>query len=145
MARGINNNAYKVKNAASSLASSVKNTLGFSIPKEGPLSDADTYMPDFMDLMAKGIRSSKKVLLSSIRELAETMSGAFTGLGLPELQTGQLALAGAGATTNNRTVNVGGINVTVNGYNATNDDDLADTVVHRINEMLNEDGSVWGR
>ena len=35
--------------------------------------------------------------------------------------------------------------VNVNGYNAQNDNDLADTVVHRINEMLNEDDKVWGR
>jgi hypothetical protein len=33
----------------------------------------------------------------------------------------------------------------VNGYNAQNDNDLADTIVHRINDMLNEDGSVWGK
>ena len=26
-----------------------------------------------------------------------------------------------------------------------NDNDLADTIVHRINDMLNEDGSVWGK
>jgi hypothetical protein len=30
-------------------------------------------------------------------------------------------------------------------YEAKNDDDLADTIVYRINEMLNEDGSVWGK
>jgi hypothetical protein len=35
--------------------------------------------------------------------------------------------------------------VVVNGYNARNDNDLADTVVQRINEMLNEDDKVWGR
>lgn len=33
----------------------------------------------------------------------------------------------------------------VNGYNVQNDDDLADTVARRINDMLNEDGSVWGK
>ena len=37
-----------------------------------------------------------------------------------------------------------GLSVNVNGYNAQNDNDLADTVVHRINEMLNEDDKVWG-
>ena len=40
---------------------------------------------------------------------------------------------------------MGGLSVVVNGYNAKNDEDLADTVVHRINEMLNEDDKVWGR
>lgn len=103
-------------------------------------------MPDFMKLLAKGIKDSKRVLLGTVSDLAGTIGTAFTGLTLPEIGAGQLALAGAGGgTTTHRTVNVGGINVTVNGYNAKNDDDLADTVVHRINEMLNEDGSVWGK
>jgi hypothetical protein len=47
--------------------------------------------------------------------------------------------------TNNRTVNIGGLSVVVNGYEAQNDNDLADVIVHRINDMLNEDGSVWGK
>jgi hypothetical protein len=104
-------------------------------------------MPDFMKLMAKGIRDSSKILLASVKELAGSVSGAFTGLTLPELNAGQLALVGAGGGTvsNNRTINMGGLTVNVNGYNAQNDNDLADTVVHRINEMLNEDDKVWGR
>ena len=146
MAAGINANAWRVTNAANNLANAVSNTLGFSIPKEGPLSDADEYMPDFMKLMAKGIKDSSKVLIESVRELAGTVGGAFTGLSLPEISSGQLALAGAGGgITNNRTINMGGVSVVVNGYNAKNDDDLVDTVVHRINEMLNEDDKVWGR
>ena len=146
MAAGINANAWRVTNAANNLANAVSNTLGFSVPKEGPLSDADEYMPDFMKLMAKGIRDSSKVLIESVRELAGTVGGAFTGLSLPEIGAGQLTLAGAGGgVTNNRTINMGGLSVVVNGYNAKNDEDLADTVVHRINEMLNEDDKVWGR
>ena len=100
-----------------------------------------------MKLMTKGIRESSKVLLASVKELAGSVSGAFTGLSLPELNAGQLALAGAGGSgsvvNNNRSI--GSVQVVVNGYNAQNDDDLADTVVHRINEMLNEDDKVWGR
>ncbi len=52
---------------------------------------------------------------------------------------------GGGGVTNNRTINMGGLSVVVNGYEAKNDNDLADTIVHRINDMLNEDGSVWGK
>lgn len=40
-------------------------------------------------------------------------------------------------------VNMGSVTVNVNGYNAKNDNDLADTLVRRINEMLDEDSSVW--
>lgn len=62
---------------------------------------------------------------------------AFTGLALPELNAGTLTMAAArgGIVNNSRSVHI----------NAKNDDDLADTVVHWINEMLNEDGSVWGK
>jgi len=147
MASGINNNAWRVTNAAQSLANSVDNILGFSVPEEGPLSHADEYMPDFMKLMAEGIRKSSKVLVASVRELASSVGGAFTGLALPEIGAGQLAVAGAGASSvnNSRSVTINGLSVNVNGYNARNDNDLADTVVQRINEMLNEDDKVWGR
>ena len=47
--------------------------------------------------------------------------------------------------TNNRTINMGGLSVVVNGHEAKNDNDLADSIVHRINDMLNVDGSVWGK
>ena len=147
MASGINNNAWRVTNAANNLANAVSNIVGFSIPKEGPLSDADEYMPDFMKLMAEGIRKSSKMLVASVRELASSVGGAFTGLALPEISAGQLAVAGAGSggsvVNNNRSI--GSVQVVVNGYNARNDNDLADTVVQRINEMLNEDDKVWGR
>ena len=67
-------------------------------------------------------------------------------LSLPEIGAGQLAMAGAGASSIvNNTRYIGTVQVVVNGYNARNDNDLADTLVHRINEMLNEDSRVWGK
>ena len=103
-------------------------------------------MPDFMELLAKGIRDSKRVLLNTVRDLSGTIGADFTGLSVPEIGGAQLAMAGGGGgLTNNRTINMGGLSVVVNGYEAKNDNDLADTIVHRINDMLNEDGSVWGK
>ena len=95
--------------AARSLANSVDDILGFSVPEEGPLSHADEYMPDFMELLAKGIKDSKRVLLNTIRDLAGTVGTAFTRLSLPEISGPQMAYAGgaAGGVTNNRTVNLG--------------------------------------
>ena len=147
MAAGINAEAWRVRSAASNLASAVDNTLGFSVPEEGPLSHADEYMPDFMKLMAEGIEKNAKVVMSAVRGLSDSMSGVFTGLSIPEVNAGQLALAGAGGGTvsNSKTINMGGLTVNVNGYNVQNDDDLADKVADRINAMLNEDDSVWGR
>ena len=59
----------------------------------------------------------------------------------------QMALAGgtAGGVTNNRSMTINGLSVNINGYEAEDDNDLADTIVHKINEMLNEDDSVWGK
>lgn len=147
MAAGINAEAWRVEQAAARLAAAVDDTLGFSVPEEGPLSHADEYMPDFMELMAKGIRDSGKLVMQSVRELSESMGTAFTGLVIPEIGVAQLAMAGAGASnsTINRNVTINGLSVNVSGYEAKNDSDLADTIVHRINEMLNEDESVWGR
>ncbi len=148
LATGINDNVWRVKNAASNLASAVDSTLGFSVPEEGPLSHADEYMPDFMKLMAEGIKKSGKVVMNAVRSLSDSMSGVFTGLSIPEINAGQLALAGAGGggtVSNSKTINMGGLTVNVNGCNVQNDDDLADKVADRINAMLNEDDSVWGR
>ena len=51
-----------------------------------------------------------------------------------------MALAGGGTT---RTTNLGGVYITVNGYNARNDDELAQTVADKINGMIHEDDSVF--
>ena len=95
----------------------------------------------------KTIKGSKRVLLNTVRDLSGTIGAAFTGLSVPEIGGAQLAMAGAGGggVTNNRNVTINGLSVNVNGYEARNDNDLADTIVHRINDMLNEDGSVWGK
>ena len=144
LANGIYNNANRVIAAANYLAQSIRNVLGFSLPKEGPLADANTYMPDFVALLAKGIADSKKKLMDSVGGIAQSMNKAFAGMQLPSMSDSQLALAGAGGTTNNRTINVGGIQVAVNGYNARNDRDMAKLVARRLNEELNGESAVWG-
>ena len=142
LANGIYANANRVIQAARYLAQSVRDVLGFSLPKKGPLSDADTYMPDFVNLLAGGIRDSRQKLMDSVGALAESMNKALTGMVIPSMNAGQLALAGP--TTNNRTVNVGGIHVSINGYQAQDDADLANMVARRLNEELNRESAVWG-
>ena len=39
--------------------------------------------------------------------------------------------------------NLGGVYITVNGYNVRNDDELAQTVADKINGMIHEDDSVF--
>jgi len=56
------------------LANSIRKVLHFSVPDEGPLSDADEYMPDMINLMAKGINTNKSKLIKSARMLASDLS-----------------------------------------------------------------------
>lgn len=60
-----------LKEKVSSVAQTVKSFLGFSVPETGPLSDADTYMPDFMDLMASGIKKYQGKVFDAAETLAE--------------------------------------------------------------------------
>lgn len=48
-----------LKSTVSGIAQTVANFLGFSEPKEGPLSNFHTYAPDMMDLFMKGIKDNE--------------------------------------------------------------------------------------
>lgn len=159
MAAGVRAAASSVISAAQSVASRVRSLLHFSVPDEGPLSDADTYMPDFMELLAGGIRKNSGSLLEQVRSVAEKVREGMALMGMTDLPSFDLpkfpkgnwnlpqpALAGYGGTTNttnNRTTNLGGVHITVNGYNVQNDDELATMVAGKINEMMDEDNSVF--
>lgn len=78
MAAGVRAAAGAVISAARSVASSVSSLLHFSVPDEGPLADADTYMPDFMELLAKGITKNQKLVTGAVSELAGSMSTSMT-------------------------------------------------------------------
>lgn len=57
---GLKSKWNDLKNAASSLASTVRDFIGFSEPKEGPLSNFHTYAPDMIDLFVRGIHENSK-------------------------------------------------------------------------------------
>ena len=44
------------------IGSTIKNFLGFSEPKEGPLSNFHTYAPDMMKLFAQGIEDNADIV-----------------------------------------------------------------------------------
>lgn len=171
LANGIKSAASGVFNAAKSVAKGIASLLHFSVPDEGPLSDADTYMPDFMALLRKGITGNMGTVLNQVKafasQLKEQMQGTGDGdlfgfeklrnlklpkIDLPKFSFPQPAFAGmaaGGATTNNttnnnqKTTNLGGVHITVNGYNARNDDELARVVADKINGMISEDDAVF--
>ena len=76
MVSGIESKYYVLDNVLNTTAWKIKNKIGFSEPKEGPLSDFHTYMPDMMELMASGIRSNMGIVVSEVETLAEAMRDA---------------------------------------------------------------------
>jgi phage-related protein len=52
----------------SNTAQKVRDILGFSEPKKGPLSNFHTYAPDMMKLFAKGIKENEWLVLSQIQK-----------------------------------------------------------------------------
>lgn len=63
---GIKEKWNSLKQTVSDVAQSVKDFLGFSEPKKGPLSNFHTYAPDMMDLFAQGVRENEHVVTDQI-------------------------------------------------------------------------------
>ena len=60
--------------------------MHFSVPDEGPLTDYESWMPDFMSGLAKGIEQSKSMVAKAVDGVASNM-----------VITPQMAMAGYGA------------------------------------------------
>lgn len=66
---GLAENGGDLKQAAIDfLANPIKNVIGFSEPKEGPLSDFHTYAPDMIDLFTKGIKDNENELKTQVKK-----------------------------------------------------------------------------
>ena len=76
---GITDKWAALKEKVSGVAQTVKDFLGFSEPKEGPLSNFHTYAPDMMDLYAKGIKENTNKVTSQLEESLTEVKGAFNG------------------------------------------------------------------
>ena len=62
-----------LKEKFNSIGETAKSLLGFSVPEEGPMSDADTWMPDMIDLFIRGIKENEGRLQAAMQELAGGM------------------------------------------------------------------------
>ena len=63
-----------LKKTCSDIAGSIKDFLGFSEPKLGPLSNFHTYAPDMMDLFMQGINDNKNKLLDTVQDAFDFQS-----------------------------------------------------------------------
>ena len=61
-------------NTVSDVARSIWEYLHFSVPEKGALTDAEEWMPDFMQGLAKGINKSKKYVEAAVSGVADAMT-----------------------------------------------------------------------
>lgn len=120
---GIKQKWEDLKSTVSNVAQTVKDFLGFSEPKMGPLSNFHTYAPDMMRLFAEGIRDNENLIADQIKK-----SFNF------ETQTIDFASSASGKSS---AATVNAISSAIN-RNATHGSDLT------INLMLS-DGTVIAR
>lgn len=62
-----------VKDAVSDVANTIKSYLHFSVPDKGPLTDFESWMPDFMNGIASGIKDNKNAVSKQVDDLAKTL------------------------------------------------------------------------
>lgn len=70
---GIRSCIGAVGDAVSSVANKIRSFLHFSVPDEGPLTDYESWMPDFMGGIAKGIEKSKGMVAKAIEGVSQDM------------------------------------------------------------------------
>ena len=70
---GIRSTIGNVINAVSDVANAIRSHLHFSVPDEGPLTDYESWMPDFMKGLAQGIEKSKGMVKKAVDGVATDM------------------------------------------------------------------------
>lgn len=71
--RGIKSAIGSVGEAVNGVAKKIRSVLHFSVPDEGPLTDYESWMPDFIGGMASGIENNKYRLIDAVRGMAGEM------------------------------------------------------------------------
>jgi TP901 family phage tail tape measure protein len=70
---GIRSCIGAVGDAVSDVANKIKSFLHFSVPDEGPLTEYESWMPDFMKGLARGIEGSRGLIEKAVRGVSEDM------------------------------------------------------------------------
>lgn len=70
---GIRSKVGGIASVVCDVADTIRSFLHFSVPDEGPLTEYETWMPDFMDGMAQGIKQNKFKVTDQIKGLTNEM------------------------------------------------------------------------
>lgn len=102
---GIKSCISAVGDAVKSVADKIKSFLHFSVPDEGPLTDYESWMPDFIGGLAKGIEKSRGMIENA-------MQGVSSDLTInPRVMAAQGGYSGAAASSGDL---ISGINTALN-------------------------------
>lgn len=124
--KGIKEKWKDLKEGVSSVGQAIKRRLGFSEPKEGPLSDFHTYAPDMIDLFVKGIKDNSYKIDNALNRTFGVLPS-----------TDPTAVNGA------RTTNYGGVSINVYGAAGQDVNQLADIVMQRMQNAVNRREAVF--
>ncbi|MDE5946552.1 MAG: hypothetical protein K2G63_04505 [Oscillospiraceae bacterium] len=111
---GINYQVADLINTVADVARSIWEYLHFSVLEKGPLTDFESWMPDFIGGLAEGINKSKKYVEAAIEGVSEAMKITMNSGLLYSLDgiSGAMINGGCGGTVinnynndNSRTVN----------------------------------------
>lgn len=70
---GIRSCIGAVGDAVADVANKIRSFLHFSVPDEGPLTEYESWMPDFMKGLARGIEGSRGLIEKAVRGVSEDM------------------------------------------------------------------------
>ena len=71
---GIMSGVQGIVNAVKGIGDKIRSFLHFSRPDEGPLRDYETWMPDFMEGLAKGIEKSRGLIQNAVEKVSGDMA-----------------------------------------------------------------------
>ena len=70
---GIKSMISNLADTVTGVADTIRDFLHFSVPDKGPLTDYESWMPDFMKGLAEGINKSKKYVEKAVNGVAQAM------------------------------------------------------------------------
>ena len=95
--QGIKDKLAEWKETLNGLAQDAANVLKHSHPKQGPMADDNTWMPDMMQLFAKGIKDNAYLLNNAIDDVATDISVGVNGYSAQQSDSSNVASAILGA------------------------------------------------
>lgn len=136
MARGIMDGVGEIGKAVGSIVSAITSKLHFSRPDEGPLRDYETWMPDMIAGMAKGIRANAYQLENAAEYLAARLV-------VPQITAPAVSAAGAQPQNSPAGGAAPSISITVYGAQGQDVNQLAEIIMQKMESAVNRKAGVW--